>query len=1039
MPAHFNPEFDPADVNTDYGSTGGDITVPTFTADYSPFKFWCQKTLPLVFDDSLSYYEVLCKLVVYVNNLLTDLQTATGSIGTFAQQFVVNQQFLNQMAAQLGTNTAQLEAYINARMADFSAAYSSLQEYVNTYFANLDVQEEINTKLDEMAEDGSLDALLQPLTADWLENMTEEIQENLSSQNNTLAIQNARLSVLEGRMDTFASLPAGSTSGNAELLDIRTNFLGETYGSAGDAVRMSDLIASGYTPLAITPYLESGDFYKGYFDVTPYKGGRIAIVANIAYSSVFYSAIASGLLSVSNDNTTTAGSHYLELDPTEEYYYGNFIEEFYEKRLVAYNNDGTIYDSGRDLIIFKIKENFNFTYMAISYETAVVDPITPVIKPDAIVYGSYFEKTPVDPTLTQAGEAADAKATGDAIGEVNERLDDIIDTNILYSEDSVVVSGSGTYVHETIYELTPTSGKTYSIQYDTVTGETTTSTVGYIRAYTGDTQTAYVNLRKENKIASYTVPVGITKLIFELYPSQNGATTATYTGVLIFEGVVPSLSIKQNVLPGFVITPDQTTFFRLGKNLVNPETTVSGEYINQTNGTVGTNADYTRTDYVRVKPDTKYVIKTSRVGYNQTYRLAFYTNDKQFISGSTLQNATYYIITTPANCYYIRCSTSNFYFPIMIAESETDIAYEEYGADYIYPRYIIGEDISSIFLNIPGKIYAVTGIETNIYFENITENWENYSWNVDCTKGMQLERGYCITPTNADAGTYSLTISAALKNDLSKKASKTVSLIIKGSSANSGVSKKVLVLGDSTTANGTVIEKLNDNFTNDVMTIQTIGTLGTSPNNMEGRSGWTAEDYCTKASSGNITNPFYNPTSETFDAQYYFTNTAVDVPDVFVINLGINDLFSANTETGLDSAIENAISYYDTMIGSIQDVSQNIVIGVCVTIPPNSSQDAFGKAYGCGQTRQIYKHNNTKWANRLIAEYGGRENENIYLIPINTNLDTKYNMGLETVPVNARNTSITYQSPIGNGGVHPSGTGYWQIADIYTAFLKALT
>lgn len=26
------------------------------------FRFWCQKVLPLVYDDSLSYYEVLCKL-----------------------------------------------------------------------------------------------------------------------------------------------------------------------------------------------------------------------------------------------------------------------------------------------------------------------------------------------------------------------------------------------------------------------------------------------------------------------------------------------------------------------------------------------------------------------------------------------------------------------------------------------------------------------------------------------------------------------------------------------------------------------------------------------------------------------------------------------------------------------------------------------------------------------------------------------------------------------------------------------------------------
>ena len=39
------------------------------------FRFWCQSVLPLVYDDSLSYYEVLCKVVNYINKLIdTDRQ-----------------------------------------------------------------------------------------------------------------------------------------------------------------------------------------------------------------------------------------------------------------------------------------------------------------------------------------------------------------------------------------------------------------------------------------------------------------------------------------------------------------------------------------------------------------------------------------------------------------------------------------------------------------------------------------------------------------------------------------------------------------------------------------------------------------------------------------------------------------------------------------------------------------------------------------------------------------------------------------------------
>ena len=43
--------------------------------DIRKFKFWCQKVLPLVYDDSLSYYEVLCKLVNYLNNVIADVNS----------------------------------------------------------------------------------------------------------------------------------------------------------------------------------------------------------------------------------------------------------------------------------------------------------------------------------------------------------------------------------------------------------------------------------------------------------------------------------------------------------------------------------------------------------------------------------------------------------------------------------------------------------------------------------------------------------------------------------------------------------------------------------------------------------------------------------------------------------------------------------------------------------------------------------------------------------------------------------------------------
>lgn len=40
--------------------------------DTKVFRYWCYKVLPLVYDDSLSYYEVLCKIVDYINNMIKE-------------------------------------------------------------------------------------------------------------------------------------------------------------------------------------------------------------------------------------------------------------------------------------------------------------------------------------------------------------------------------------------------------------------------------------------------------------------------------------------------------------------------------------------------------------------------------------------------------------------------------------------------------------------------------------------------------------------------------------------------------------------------------------------------------------------------------------------------------------------------------------------------------------------------------------------------------------------------------------------------------
>lgn len=54
-------------------------------SDQKELPYWCQKVLPLTFDESLSYYEVLGKVVDYINNLIEDVATLEDNLETLKE------------------------------------------------------------------------------------------------------------------------------------------------------------------------------------------------------------------------------------------------------------------------------------------------------------------------------------------------------------------------------------------------------------------------------------------------------------------------------------------------------------------------------------------------------------------------------------------------------------------------------------------------------------------------------------------------------------------------------------------------------------------------------------------------------------------------------------------------------------------------------------------------------------------------------------------------------------------------------------------
>ena len=58
------------------------------------FRFWCFKVLPLVYDDELSYYEVICKCVDYINNLIENDKAISNDVEQLKQEMKQVQEWI---------------------------------------------------------------------------------------------------------------------------------------------------------------------------------------------------------------------------------------------------------------------------------------------------------------------------------------------------------------------------------------------------------------------------------------------------------------------------------------------------------------------------------------------------------------------------------------------------------------------------------------------------------------------------------------------------------------------------------------------------------------------------------------------------------------------------------------------------------------------------------------------------------------------------------------------------------------------------------
>lgn len=133
------------------------------------FKTFCNFVLPLVYSDELSYYEQICK----------------------------TSEKLNEIIAQTNLNTQQI---------------AEMKEFMDNYFSNLNIQNEINNKLDQMAQDGTLAQIINENIFNELNGRVTNLEgENAQNQTNITANTNAinqiepRVTNLENRLESVTN------------------------------------------------------------------------------------------------------------------------------------------------------------------------------------------------------------------------------------------------------------------------------------------------------------------------------------------------------------------------------------------------------------------------------------------------------------------------------------------------------------------------------------------------------------------------------------------------------------------------------------------------------------------------------------------------------------------------------------------------------------------------------------------------------------------------------------------------------------------
>lgn len=343
---------------------------------------------------------------------------------------------------------------------------------------------------------------------------------------------------------------------------------------------------------------------------------------------------------------------------------------------------------------------------------------------------------------------------------------------------------------------------------------------------------------------------------------------------------------------------------------------------------------------------------------------------------------------------------------------------------------------NTLRLGLPPATYAVPGVETNIYWDNVvlTRTPEQYRFSAQCDLGRSEARRWTLTPTAADVGEHRLTISVS---DSTGRLLDNASTVLRVVPAQAGQGRKLrlLVIGDSltgATAYPNEIARLLSLPGNPAWEMlgthrPTSAAEGVSH---EGYGGWTWARFNThfnpdpKAKLLQRSSPFVfaGPDGKpALDMDRYFKDRCAGrLPDVVTIMLGINDCFHAKYDdpAAIETRIDDMFKQADILVAALRRAAPEADLGICLTTPPNARESGFEANYKGRYHRWGWRQIQHRLVERQIDKFKGQEKKHVFIVPTELNLD----------PVDG------YPE---NNGVHPNGEGYKQIGASIYAWIKS--